>query len=190
MLYEGSGETFLFRDIPAVFKFRPEFRYECSEGSCSLESEPFLNWALKEGPGPSKDPGCVPGFPRAQEYLDLGFTMNQTQIVSMHGHAQIPVLVLVGNAHRVWSKSYWSERLLLTSVGFGSGPCKSVSMKRMHLLWPWFCKVFEHAHSVSTCVRSRWYTHVYCYAKTWIALWTGALRILHPVQVGWGFFLW
>lgn len=84
----------------------------------------------------------------------------------MHGHAQIPVLVLVGNAHGVWSKAYWSERLLLTSVGFGSGPWKSVSMKRMHLLWPWFSKVFEYAHSVSTCVWSCWYTHVFIVTQT------------------------
>ena len=79
----------------------------------------------------------------------------------MHGHAKIPVLVLVGNAHGVWSKAYWSERLLLTSVVFGLGPWKSVSMKRMHLLWPQFSKVFEYARSVSTCVWSCWYTHVF-----------------------------
>lgn len=138
--------------------------------------------ALEEGPGQTKDPACVPGFPRAEEYL--GFTMNSTQIVSMHGQAQIPMLVLVGNAHGVWSNSYWSEGLLLTSVGFGSGPWKNVSMKRMHLLWPWFSKVFEHARSVSTCVWSLWYAHVYCYAKACIAHWTEALKSLHPAQVG------
>lgn len=36
----------------------------------------FLNWALKEGPGQSKDPACVPGFPRVEEYLSLGFIVN------------------------------------------------------------------------------------------------------------------
>lgn len=113
----------------------------------------------------SKDPACVPSFPRGEECLSLGFTMNETQIVSMQGHAQIPVLVLVGNAHGVWSKSYWSERLLLTSVGFGSGPWKNVSMKRMHLLWPWFSKVFEHAHRVSACAWLCWHTRGYCYQR-------------------------
>lgn len=110
-------------------------------------------------------------------------------MVSMQGHAQIPVLVLVGNAHGVWSKSYWSERLLLTSVGFGSGPWKNASMKRMHLLWPQFSKVFERAHRVSACALSCWHTRGYFYQSFvfYIAPWM-AIKNLHCVQLWLRFF--
>lgn len=104
----------------------------------------------------------------------------------MKGHAQIPVLVLVGNARRVWSKSYWSERLLLTSVGFGSGPWKNVSMKRMHLLWPWFSKVFEHAQSFSMCTVLLAHTCLLL-SKACIAPWM-AIKNLHCAQPGLRFF--
>lgn len=34
-------------DIWALFKLSPSFRYECSEGLCSLELDSFFNWPLK-----------------------------------------------------------------------------------------------------------------------------------------------